>query len=109
MGCQLQEENEDIVMSDTYVPQVGGLEDVELPDSLKPLVEVLAARIHDEWAVGRLNEGWSYGPNRDDEKKTNPCLVPYDVLPDSEKEYDRNTVLATLKSILVNGFSIVKD
>lgn len=28
---------------------------------------------------------------RDDIHKKHPCLVPYDELPEEEKEYDRNT------------------
>lgn len=39
-------------------------------------------------------------------KKTNPTLVPYDELPESEKEYDRNTALETLKLIVKLGYEI---
>ena len=38
-------------------------------------------------------------------KKTNPTLVPYDEL-ESEKEYDRNTALETLKLIVKLGYEI---
>ncbi len=31
---------------------------------------------------------------------TNPCLVSYDYLPESEKEYDRNTSMEAIKTIL---------
>ena len=62
---------------------------------------------HDIWAAGRLRDGWQYGPERNDTKKTNPTLVPYDQLPESEKQYDRNTALETLKVILKLGFQII--
>lgn len=39
-------------------------------------------------------------------KKTNPTLVPYDELPESEKKYDRNTALETLKLIVKLGYEI---
>ena len=64
--------------------------------------------VHDNWSVGRLSEGWSYGPARDDKKKTTPCLVPYSELPESEKEYDRTTAMETLKAIIAFGYKIEK-
>ncbi len=45
----------------------------------------------------RMAEGWTYGPVRDDAAKHHPCLVDYDSLPDSEKEYDRATSQETLE------------
>ena len=51
----------------------------------------------------------TYGPQRDDTLKTHPCLIPYEELPDSEKEYDRNTSIGTLKLILKLGFKIRKE
>ena len=56
-----------------------------------------------------ISEGWTYGEKRDDEKKTTPCLVPYDELADSEKEYDRATALSTLKLIVALGYRIKKE
>ena len=91
----------------TYVPQPKDLSNVEIPKSLDRLSEVIAAHVHDVWAEGRIKEGWSYGEKRDDDAKTHPCLVPYDDLPDSEKEYDRNTATATIKLILAAGFAMV--
>lgn len=64
---------------------------------------------HDVWAMSRMNEGWSYGKERNDLQKTHPCLVPYDDLPDSEKAYDRGTAVTTLKLIMKLGFRIEKN
>ena len=41
-----------------------------------------------------------------DELKTHPCLIPYEELPEEEKEYDRNTSIGTLKLIMKLGFKI---
>ena len=60
------------------------------------------------WAAGRIKERWTYGEVKDAEKKTTPCLVPYDELPESEKEYDRNTAMETLKLITKLGYVITK-
>lgn len=82
--------------------------EVVLSEDLLALTEKIAENIHDVWAVGRINEGWTYGPVKDSEKKTTPLLVPYSELADSEKEYDRNSALETLKLIVKMGYSIVK-
>lgn len=90
----------------TYNPRPLDLSAVELPPDLVPLAEAIAENVHDIWARGRMDTGWTYGPARDDAKKTNPCLVPYAELPESEKAYDRETALGTLKFILAKGWSI---
>ena len=95
-------------MNMTYEPKPIDTSGVELPNSLTMLIEKLAANTHDVWALGRINEGWTYGQCRDDENKKHPCLVPYDDLTDSEKEYDRKTSLEALRAILALGFSISK-
>lgn len=81
---------------------------VELDSSLKELVEAMARNTHDVWSAGRMKEGWKYGPMRDDALKTHPCLIPYEQLPESEKEYDCMTSLSTLKFIVANGYEIGK-
>jgi len=74
---------------------------------LQELTELLAQNTHDIWAAQRITEGWQYGQERNDALKTHPCLVPYEDLPESEKEYDRNTATETLKVILKLGFKII--
>ena len=90
-----------------YTPQPIDTKAVELSPELNELTERLAENVHDVWAQGRMNDGWSYGPIRNDENKTHPCLVFYEELPDSEKEYDRHTAQNTLKAILALGFRIL--
>ena len=70
------------------------------------LVERLAESNHDHWAWQRLDQGWSYSPERDDQKKTHPGLLPYDQLSESEKGYDRTSVIETLKAIVAAGYEI---
>ncbi len=92
----------------TYKPQPIDTSHIELPQDLIELTEELAKSTHDNWAVGRLAEGWTYGPARDDSKKEHPTLVPYEDLPESEKEYDRTTAMQTLKAVLALGYRIGK-
>ena len=90
----------------SYTPRPIPTEGVELSEDLIALRERLAEHLHDIWALGRMKEGWIHGPQRDDNAKTHPCLVPYADLPESEKEYDRAAALATLRAILSLGYRI---
>ena len=90
----------------TYTPAPADTSSVVLSDELMQLTEEMARNVHDVWAVGRIAEGWTWGPERNDAKKENPCLVPYEKLPEGEKAYDRNTAIQTLKLILSLGYRI---
>lgn len=92
-----------------YTPNPIDTRKVELPEELVALTERIAENVHDIWAKGRIAEGWTYAEARNDEKKTTPCLVPYAELSESEKEYDRNTAMETLKLIVALGYKIEKE
>lgn len=92
-----------------YTPTPIDTSSITLPDELTALTELIAANVHDVWAAGRIAEGWTYGPVKDDTKKTTPCLVPYEELPESEKDYDRNTAIETIKLIIRMGYNIRKE
>lgn len=55
-----------------------------------------------------MAQGWRFGPERDDSRKQHPSLVAYEDLPESEKIYDRNTAIETLKAITAFGYRISK-
>ena len=92
----------------TYIPETMDTSRVTLGSDLEELVEKLAQNNHDHWARKRIDEGWSYGANRNDSKKHHPDLVPYDQLPESEKEYDRKTVIEAIKAIITLGYNVTK-
>ena len=96
-------------MNKKYIPEPVNTDDVILSEELIKLTEKLAGNTHEVWAQGRIREGWTYGEARDDKNKKTPCLVPYDELPESEKEYDRNTAVQTLKLIVKLGYVITKE
>ena len=91
-----------------YRPAPRDTSSVPLPAGIAELTELLAKNTHENWARQRMNEGWTHGPRRDDEKKEHPSLVPYETLPESEKEYDRRTATETIKTILALGYRIEK-
>ena len=95
-------------MNKNYEPKPIDTSKVVLPAELDELVEKLARNVHDVWAKSRIDEGWTYGEQRNDSLKQHPCLVDYDELPEAEKEYDRITAIGTLKLITHLGFKISK-
>lgn len=90
-----------------YIPHPVDTSKISLA-GIHPLLEDLARNAHEIWAQKRIQDGWVYGSQRDDAKRTHPCLVPYEQLPESEKEYDRALVNETLKTILALGYRIEK-
>lgn len=95
-------------MKKEYRPQPINTSDVTLPSELDVLIEYMSKNVHEVWAETRIKQGWTYGPQRDDTLKTHPCLIPYEELPEEEKEFDRNTSIGTLKLIQKLGFKILK-
>ena len=92
----------------SYIPKPVDTSRVELSSELMQLAELMAENVHDVWAKTRIVQGWTYGPERNDDEKKHPCLVPYSELPEEEKVYDRNTSIETLKFIICKGFEITK-
>lgn len=92
-----------------YTPRPIDTSNVSLPADLDALLEYLSRNTHEVWAQLRLEQGWVHGPTRDDERKEHPCLVPYEELPESEKEFDRATTEETLRAILALGYRISRD
>ena len=92
-----------------YIPQPEQTNDIILSTELNDLVEAMAKNVHEVWAESRILQGWTYGPERNDVLKHHPCLIPYEELPETEKAYDRDTAVGTLKLICKLGFKITKE
>jgi hypothetical protein len=91
-----------------YTPKPIDLSDVELSSELNELSETIAENAHEIWAQKRQAEGWLYGPQRDDQLKQTPDMVPYSQLPEGEKEYDREMAMQTIKLLKKLGYDIIK-
>lgn len=91
-----------------YIPHPIDTADVTLPQELTELAEQIARNVHEVWSAGRIADGWTYGPQRNDTDRKHPCLIPYEQLSEEEKEYDRHTAMETLRLITKMGFEIRK-
>lgn len=47
------------------------------------------AQLHQDWCDWKTARGWTYGPVKDPQRKTHPCLVPYADLPEHQQAKDR--------------------
>lgn len=91
-----------------YKPHPINLSKVTLDKDIIELREVFAENVHEVWAKARLDDGWKYGPIRDDSNKTDPYLLPYDLLPKREKEYCRLIAMDSIKCLKKLGWELKK-
>ena len=89
-----------------YIPHPIDVSGVELDDDLMELTEAIAENAHEVWAYKRRNEGWHYGPKRDDILLQHPDMVPYCELTEGEKYYDRDMAMNTIRLVKKLGFNI---
>jgi hypothetical protein len=104
------------------VPAVEGEPPFEFP---KVVLEELASREHTRWMRQQARDGWRYGDQRDNEKKEQPCMLPWKVgelsayadfadrigdkeLPEAEKDKDREAVREIPTILKVAGYTIVE-
>lgn len=43
---------------------------------------------HNNWMKEKIKDGWVYGEVKDAEKRTHPCIVPFDKLPEFQQKKD---------------------
>lgn len=55
---------------------------------------------HEAWFAFKQAGGWVYGPTKDTEAKTHPCMVPFDELPPEQQAKD------ALFFAIVTGLSV---
>lgn len=71
-------------------------------------VERLAELEHERWTAERQRQGWQWGRERDNAVRLHPGLVPWQQLPESEREKDRQVVRSLPELLADAGLAIVR-
>ncbi|MBE6131377.1 MAG: Ryanodine receptor Ryr [Erysipelotrichaceae bacterium] len=91
-----------------YYPDPINTSNIQLDKNILEIAEILAKNTHEVWSLGKIKEGWTYGPKIDSNLKQHPSLIEYEELSEEQKDYDRNTSIETLKVLISLGFKITK-
>jgi voltage-gated potassium channel Kch len=71
-------------------------------------VEELAEQEHERWMRERIAQGWRHGGKRNNRRKIHPDLVDWTALPESERQKDRDAVLAIPGILRDAGYQILR-
>lgn len=71
-------------------------------------VEKLAEMEHARWMEQKINQGYVYGEETDDDKKINRYIVPWEELSENAKELDRRPVRSIPNLLFQVGFKVRK-
>jgi hypothetical protein len=71
-------------------------------------LEMLAEAEHVRWMESLLKDDWTLAPKTDEANKKHECLVPWNELPEGEKEKDRDLVRGIPVILARAGYAIVK-
>jgi hypothetical protein len=71
-------------------------------------IETMACMEHRRWYEEMRKQGWSYGLERDRNRKTNPDIVPWSELPEAEKEKNRSFIRDLPRLLTKAGFQVYR-
>ncbi|XP_070577063.1 ryanodine receptor 2-like isoform X7 [Ptychodera flava] len=93
----------------TFIPKPVDTSSVSIPHYIEGVRDKLAENIHELWCMNKIEAGWTYGPVRDDAKKTHPCLCPFNSLTEEERTFDITMAYETLKTLIALGYHVGID
>ncbi|XP_065188366.1 ryanodine receptor 3-like isoform X2 [Sycon ciliatum] len=91
-----------------FIPNPVDTKNVVLPSDLMDCADMVARNVHENWALTKITNGWTFG-ERDNDAKTNPCICPYAELTPVDKDYDSRMVLQMMRTLIVLGYSVGID
>ncbi|CAJ0957143.1 unnamed protein product, partial [Mesorhabditis belari] len=94
---------------DPFVPKPVEISTINLPHFATEVHQQFAENLHELWAMRKIELGWEWGETRSEATRKHPCLCPFDRLPQSEKLYNINLAMDTLKTIESLGYHLIKD
>ena len=92
-----------------YKPNPIDTSDVILSEEITDVIELLSRNTHEVWSTQKLKDGWIYGEETNNDKKTHCCLKEYDKLSEEEIRYDKNNVTEAIKVLIKMGYKITKE
>ncbi|EPB70936.1 hypothetical protein ANCCEY_09971 [Ancylostoma ceylanicum] len=92
-----------------FVPQPVEISNIVLHHHANEIHPKFAENLHELWAMRKIELGWSYGETRSETQRKHPCLTSFDRLPTTEKQYNINLALDTLKTIEALGYHLITD
>jgi hypothetical protein len=72
-------------------------------------LERLSAMEHVRWMKSKVAQGWAFAQEMDQDQKLHNALLPWDELPENEKEKDRQLVRGIPQILSRAGYAIVKS
>jgi len=78
---------------------------LELPTDI---IRRYAMMEHADWVAGKERFGWKYGEVRDNKERLHPCMVPWEELPEPEREKDRDIARNTIKLSKLVKMKVIK-
>ncbi|MCK5128490.1 MAG: hypothetical protein KAQ68_01450, partial [Clostridiales bacterium] len=72
------------------------------------VIEQYAIIEHEDWVNGKLKFGWRYAPVRDNSKRLHNCILPWEKLPEDEREKDRNAARNVVDLAQLANMKVVK-
>ena len=70
-------------------------------------VEQLARLEHDRWMEAKAEDGWTYGPERDNARKIHPLMVPWKDLSEEDRDKDRDPMRDLSGLLAAAGLRVV--
>ncbi|ESO90186.1 hypothetical protein LOTGIDRAFT_123762 [Lottia gigantea] len=92
-----------------FVPSPVTTGRIQLPAYIENVRDKLAENLHELWAMSKIEQGWSYGEERNPTNKKNPSLTAFERLPMSEKKYVITVAFETLRTLIALGYHITVD
>ena len=93
IGCMMSVEEQDLPIVDSLT------EDEE---------EFLSILEHDRWVTERKASGWVYGETKDSANRISPYIAPWEAIPESIREYDREAVRNMIPILISMGIHVYR-
>lgn len=94
---------------ESFVPTPVDISGVVLHNKAMEIHQRFAENLHELWAMRKIELGWKYGEARSETQRTHPCLTSFDKLPQTEKSYNINLALDTMKTVEALGYHLIVD